>query len=536
MPEKQIRRSVAGVLAQRAADVPGKLFVSCGGAGRSFAETAEGAERGARALRTLGIQPGDRVAVLSANRIEMIEVFFACARLGAVQVPLNTFLKGEFLRHQLTDCGAATVVVDAPGLDAVAPLLDQLPSVERLVMLDDEPATLLPLPVLRYREVIALGDEAGEPLPDPAPGDLAAIVYTSGTTGPAKGCLISSAYFVHIGEAWCGASELVPDDVVFTAFPLFHLSGQALALMACLTGGITLVIERAFSAAGFMPRARDVGATVTMGVGAMAMAVLATPPSDDDRNNRIRSSMWIPLPPAQQLALEERFGAAVNAEGYGQTECAPVTFNRLSGKRRRDTAGLAAPWLDVRIVDDDDVEVARGEVGEIVVRPLEPDCMFSGYWGRPTETLDTFRNLWHHTGDFGSMDDDGFVSFVDRKKDALRRRGENVSSMELEAAIVRHPKVAEVAVHAVPSAATEDDIKACVVLAPEAEATPEELFEFFEANLPYFAVPRYVEVIPALPKNAVGRVLKHELRAAGVTEGTWDLDALGLVVSRETRR
>jgi crotonobetaine/carnitine-CoA ligase len=190
----------------------------------------------------------------------------------------------------------------------------------------------------------------------------------------------------------------------------------------------------------------------------------------------------------------------------------------------------------VRIVDDDDVEVARGDVGEIVVRPLEPDCMFSGYWGRPTETLDTFRNLWHHTGDFGRMDDDGFVSFVDRKKDALRRRGENVSSMELEAAIVRHPKVAEVAVHAVPSAATEDDIKACVVLAPEAETTPQELFGFFEANLPYFAVPRYVEVIPALPKNAVGRVLKHELRAAGVTEGTWDLEALGLVVSREARR
>ena len=190
----------------------------------------------------------------------------------------------------------------------------------------------------------------------------------------------------------------------------------------------------------------------------------------------------------------------------------------------------------MRIVDDDDLEVPRGETGEIVLRPLEPDSMFAGYWGRPEETLHTFLNLWHHTGDYGRMDDDGFVSFVDRKKDALRRRGENVSSMELEQAIARHPKVAEVAVHAVPAAATEDDIKACVVLVPGETATPEELFAHFEAHLPYFAVPRYVELVPALPKNAVGRVLKHELRAAGVTPATWDLEALGLTVGRDARR
>src|SRR5439155_976329 len=282
--------------------------------------------------------------------------------------------------------------------------------------------------------------------------------------------------------------------------------------------------------------AREEGATVTMGVGAMAQAVLATPPAPEDRDHRIRYSMWIALPPALQLRLEERFGAPVNAEGYGQTECAPVTFNRLSGRRRRETAGLAAPWLDVRIVDDDDVEVPRGETGEIVLRPLEPDSMFAGYWGRPDESLLAFRNLWHHTGDYGRMDEDGFVSFVDRKKDALRRRGENVSSMELEQAIVRHAKVAEVAVHAVPSPATEDDIKACIVVASGETVTPEELFAHFQADLPYFAVPRYVELLPALPKNAVGRVLKHQLRSAGVTPGTWDLESLGLTVSREDRR
>jgi len=418
-------------------------------------------------------------------------------------------------------------------------LLDRLPSVRRIVTLDEADGAAgidgVSVPDVPYADLAGRPGD-GPALTVPGAGDLASIIYTSGTTGLPKGCLISQGYFVHIGDAWRGVCELEPDDVVFTAFPLFHLSGQALALMACLTGGLTLVIEPVFSASSFMPRAREVGATVTMGVGAMAVAVLATPPDRADRDHHLRYSMWIPLPPAVQLRMEERFGAPVNAEGYGQTECAPVTFSRLSGTRRRETAGLPAPWLDVRIVDDDDVELPRGEIGEIVVRPLEPDSMFSGYWGRAEETLETFRNLWHHTGDYGRMDDEGFVSFVDRKKDALRRRGENVSSMELEQAIARHPKVGEAAVHAVPSAATEDDIKACLVLAPGEEATPDELFGWFEAHLPYFAVPRYVELLPALPKNAIGRVLKHELRAAGVTPGTWDLEALGLTVSREARR
>jgi crotonobetaine/carnitine-CoA ligase len=532
MHDKQVRRSVPDVLAERAADRPGKLLVSCGGADRTYGEMAAIAERGAAALAAVGIAPGDRVALLTANRIEMVELFFACSRLGAVQVPINTFLKGEFLRYQLADCGAETVVVDAPGLAALRPLLDRLPAVRRIVTLDGDAAA--GVDVLRYGE-LDLG-AGGSDRPVPRPDDLASIIYTSGTTGLPKGCLITQGYLVHIGDTWRGACDLTPEDVVFTPFPFFHLSGQALALMACLTGGLSLFLESAFSAVAFMPRAREVGATVTMGVGAMALAVLATPPDADDHDHRIRYSMWIPLPPARQLELEERFGAPVNAEGFGQTECAPVTFNRLTGKRRRETAGLPAPWLDVRIVDDDDVEVAPGEIGEIVVRPREPDSLFSGYWGRPEETLQTFRNLWHHTGDYGRMDGEGFVSFVDRKKDALRRRGENVSSMELEQAILRHPKVAEVAVHAVPSEATEDDIKACVVLAAGVETTAEELFAHFEKELPYFAVPRYVELLPALPKNAIGRVLKHELRSAGVTPQTWDLEALGLTVARDARR
>jgi crotonobetaine/carnitine-CoA ligase len=407
----------------------------------------------------------------------------------------------------------------------------------------DGPAPRVPAAV----EVVTFADLEGRaPCPRgwgdlelsrPTPGDLAAIVYTSGTTGPSKGCRINQGYYVHIGAVWQAALEMAPDDVYLTAFPLFHLSGQALALMATLHRGATLVLEPVFSASTFMERAGAVGATVVMGVGAMAQAILATPPSASDRAHSVRLCSWIPLPEARQLEFEARFGTAVSAEGYGQTECAPVTFSPASGERRRATAGRPAPWLDVRIVDDDDIEVPAGDVGEIVVRPLEPDSLFSGYWGRDGETIQTFRNLWHHTGDYGRMDGEGFVTFVDRKKDALRRRGENVSSMELEAAILRHPRITEVAVHAVESAATEDDIKACIVPGTvEPELTADELFGFFAEHLPYFAVPRFVELVPDLPKNALGRVLKHELRARGVTPATWDFEKLGLSVERDRRR
>jgi carnitine-CoA ligase len=537
------RMTVADLLDQRAGEHPDKTLVACGQERRTYREAAGVAATLAAALDDAGVAGGDRVAFLVPNRMERIDLFFGCARLGAVQVPLNTFLKGEFLRHQLADSGATTAVVDGPGLAAVAPLVSAMPALQRLIVLYDDagdgpvPEVPATLEVIRFADLDRRAP-AGADLPRPAPSDLAAIVYTSGTTGPSKGCLINQGYYVHIGAVWQAALELRPDDVYFTAFPLFHLSGQALALMATLHRGATLVLEPAFSASTFMVRAGAVGADVVMGVGAMAQAILATPRAESDRAHSVRLCSWIPLPEAKQLEFEERFSTAVSAEGYGQTECAPVTFSPASGARRRTTAGRPAPWLDVRIVDEDDVAVPAGEVGEIVVRPLEPDSLFQGYWGRAADTVLTFRNLWHHTGDYGRMDAEGFLAFVDRKKDALRRRGENVSSMELEAAILRHPRITEVAVHAVESAATEDDIKACCVVsdAGSPELNPDELFGFFAEHLPYFAVPRYVEFVEELPKNALGRVLKHELRARGVTPATWDFEKLGLAVERDRRR
>jgi crotonobetaine/carnitine-CoA ligase len=243
-----------------------------------------------------------------------------------------------------------------------------------------------------------------------------------------------------------------------------------------------------------------------------------------------------PLTPADQERFKERFGIEPWTEVYGQTECVPLCVSPRTGPRDRAGCGVGAPDLEVALLDEQMQPVRDGEVGEICIRPREPQAMFDGYWNQPQATLDAFRGLWYHTGDAGRKLPSGEYTFVDRKKDALRRRGENVSSIELEVAIRNHPKVADVAIHAVPSPVSEDDIKACVVLVPGEATEPEELFVFFRDNLPYYALPRYVEILDDLPRNAVNRVMKHVLKERPMTDGVWDFEALGLTVSREQRR
>jgi len=242
------------------------------------------------------------------------------------------------------------------------------------------------------------------------------------------------------------------------------------------------------------------------------------------------------MAPAAQLAFEERFGIPVLTEAFGQTECFPISMAPASAERARHTLGPPTAHYELTLRGDDDNEVPPGTPGEICVRPKTPGVMYSGYWNKPEETLAAWRNLWHHTGDMARLDDAGRLVFVDRKKDALRRRGENVSSLELEAAIMAHPGVAAVAICAVPSPLGEDDIKACIVPAPDGTLEPGELFGFFKETLPYFAIPRYVQIREALPANALGRVMKHVMRSEGIPEGTWDFDALGFQVTRDERR
>lgn len=520
------------LLREHAEKRPDARFLTCGDDVYTYGQLDRLTDRLAAGLQRLGVARGDRVAVLSPNRTEVLELFFALPRTGAVQVPLNAYLKGEFLRHQLADSRADVVVADRAGLAAVLAIARELPSLRAVVSLDDVDDRDSPLPITPYGRLAV--DAAPQPV-ELADTDLMSIVYTSGTTGFAKGCMLSHGYYTRVGRVMAEAVAMTDDDVLLTALPLFHGAARMMVLTAGLVHALPVVIESAFRASTFLTRAAEVGATVAFGVGAMGTALLAQPPGPADRAHDLRAFVLIPFPPERQPEFTARFGAEAWAELYGQTECVPITWNPIDGDRQPASCGRAGSDLTVAILDEDDRPVPSGQAGEICLRPHEPLSMFSGYWNNAEATVGATSTLWYHTGDYGRRDDDGYIYFVDRKKDAVRRRGENVSTLEVETAILTHPAVAEAAVHAVP-AEIEDDIKACIVGADAGRPTPTELFQYFREHLPYYAIPRYVEFVDELPKNAVGRVMKFQLRARPLSGDVWDFEKLGLTVDRSQRR
>ncbi|MCU1484678.1 MAG: hypothetical protein JWN67_1424 [Actinomycetia bacterium] len=525
------------LLDQRAEATPDAPLVRCGDDGwLTCAEVRDRSIALADGFRQHGVTPGAHVALVLPNCEEFLLSVFALARAGAVQVPINTSLKGDFLKYQLAHSQSTALITDTLGMGQIAGLVDDLPLLTTVFHVGTEaPPELAKQQVLRFADLEPAGRADAEfDVLDPTATH--AIMYTSGTTGYPKGCIIPHRYATSIGRKVGAVGYVQPGDVAYTTMPLFHIGGQFVSLGQVLAVGASIVIDPVFSASRILDRARELGVTNILGLGPMAMAMLAQPPRDDDRDHQVRCGMFIPLKPEKLTEFEERFGMVALTEFYAQTEWSPVTICPTPGPRLPGSAGVAAPDVEVRIVDDHDDEVPRGEVGEIVARPNKPGIMFEGYFNDPVATLAAFKNFWHHTGDLGRMDEEGRLYYVDRKKDALRRRGELVSSQELEMAILKHPAVAAVAVLGVASPLGEDDIKACIVAEPGAAPTPEVLFEFFRVELPYFAIPRYVELLDELPVNASQRVMKHKLREAAVTDTTWDFEALGLVVARDERR
>jgi crotonobetaine/carnitine-CoA ligase len=531
-------RNVAALLEHRAAAAPDLPFMKCStDEWRSYGEVEASAERLAVALAALGVRRGDRVGMISANRDELIDIVFACAKLGAVEVPFNTFLKGDFLSYQIADADLSVIVVDEPGLRALGAVAHDV-VVPVVLTLDDVAAELPGSRVVPSSDLARVTAHAIErERVDLDQGDLLAILYTSGTTGDPKGCMLPHGLFLNSPRHHFENGRVVAGDRIFSAFPFFHGSAQLMVMMVALTGGGSFVLKPSFSASTFLCDARADGAQRIFGVAAMAAAILAQPESAEDADPAaIRSAHWIPCSEEDQLRFERRFGIPTWGEAFGQTETTSICHTPLAGPRNRRSCGIPVPAFEVTILDDNGYEVPRGTVGEIAVRPKLPHIMYQGYWRKPEASWKNMEHFWHHTGDYGRLDNEGFLFFVDRKKQAIRRRGENISSIELENAIRKHEAIQDVAVHAVPSEMTEDEVKAVLVVAEGRTIEPAELFDFFRANLPYFAVPRYVEIRAALPVNAVGRVMKHVLKAEGITPGTWDFTAMGLVLDRADRR
>jgi crotonobetaine/carnitine-CoA ligase len=491
----------------------------------------------ANVLLGLGIGPGDRVAVFMGTSPEWVTLWFGLSRIGAIAVPINTAYRGDFLANQLRDSATVMIAVDRSLADRVFSIAGDVPTLRAVLLREDgkagagagagAPPHLTVYPITLLEEGDPARVEGGPDLP---PFPVGAIFSTSGTTGRSKGVLSTQHYLLHAAQSMVELWDLQPGEVIHGPLPLFHLSAVGTVLGPMLAGG-TGILDSTFSVSATWDRVRRYQANGIALAGAMLSMLWNLPPDERDKDVPLRFISAAPVPLESFEAMEARWQCRI-VTCYGMSEAFPLVVSGIAATNRVGASGRPNPNFDVMIVDAEDQQVPVGEVGEIVCRPRRSHVMFEGYDGRDRETVEQFRNLWFHTGDMGRFDADGYLYFADRKKDAMRRRGENISSFEVEQALLRHPDVAEVAAVGVPSDLGEDEVMVYLVATGDQEIDMEEFMDFCCDHLPYFAVPRYVEVTPELPKNAVGRILKHELRARGVPESAWDREAAGYTVRR----
>jgi len=527
------RDTPVAALARAVAAHPHKVLFDFSGETTTYAEFDALTNRMAHALRALGVKTGATVTSLFDNHLDAVVLWIALNKLGAVSVPLNTALKGDFLRHQVVDSGAEIVVCDAVYAPRLFEVADLLGNVQRVLVrgaLDTRPAVGFAIEHLDEHRGFDATPMAE--LPDPAA--LNALIYTSGTTGPSKGCMISGNQMCHVARLLLRAAPFGPDDVLWTPLPLYHMNAIATGVVSTLLVGATISIAPRFSVSGFWPAVEASGATVVSILGALGTLLAQAPDNDAMQRcfGQIHTVKGNPFPEEIKAIWRTRFGARqIGSNAYGLTE-ALITSVPAGEPVPPGSSGRCAPEFDVRIFDDQDNPLPPGQAGEVVCRPLHPDIMFKGYWRRAEDTQKVMGNMWFHTGDIGKFDEAGFFYFVDRKKDYLRRRGENISSFEMESAILLHPEVEQVAVHAVRSSLGEDDLKVTALLVAHAQLTEEALCRWLVDRVPYYAVPRYIEFRAELPVNPQGRVLKYQLRDEGVTPATWDIETSTIKVQR----
>jgi crotonobetaine/carnitine-CoA ligase len=513
------------VLLEQAALRPDAVWVETTGGDRlSFGEAAHEMERAAGHFAGLGVQPGQAVALMMPGGLDFVRAWLGLTRLGAVAVLLNTELGGAFLTHQLSNCGAALAVVDAALLPVVRESSAAVPGLQRVVVSGGLPDDG---DLLRWDDWRLAAPLEG---PLPRPKDIACVMYTSGTSGPAKGVLMPHAHCYLYGRGAIESIGLGPDDRYYIVLPLFHANGLLMQLAATLIAGCAAVVRPRFSAGAWLDDVRRHRITATNCLGAVAAFIAARPPTPHDRDHALRVLMSAPNPPELEVVFRERFGVPEVTSGYGMTEVNIPVWGRLGQRALPGAAGWVYDrCFEVVVADPEtDLPVPAGQLGEVLVRPKLPFGFMAGYHAMPDRTVEAWRNLWFHTGDAGTLSDDGQLTFVDRIKDCIRRRGENVSATEVESAVGTLAGVAEVAAYAVPSdlAGGEDEVMLALVPVAGTALDPVAVAAHADRVLPRYARPRYVSVVDALPKTATGKVQRAVLRKRG-TAGAWDRDRRG---------
>ena len=513
------------VLDKFAAATPDKVYgVFEGGVSWTYAELQREVRGAALALRALGVAQGDHVLVWLPSGRDGLKVWFAVNYLGAVCVPINTAYRGRVLEHVVANSDAQVAVVHA---DLVGRLTDiDTARLKRLVVLGGDAA---PVPGLELHSATALGQASDDPVAIERPiepWDTQAILYTSGTTGPSKGVLSSYLHLHTMGDGFPLVDET---DRFLVNLPLFHAGGTGpVYWMLCRGGSIALV--GSFSTDRFWQTVKETGTTTLILLGVMAGFLMKRPDDGADKGHKLRSVMALPLD-EDAMAFGRRYSLPwMTVFNMTEVSCPLVSGLNptVAGSAGRPRAGVEA-----RVVDEHDIEVPVGQIGELIVRTDRPWGLNHGYYKNAEATARAWRNGWFHTGDGFRVDASGEFFFVDRIKDAIRRRGENISSFEVEAEICAHPAVREAAAVAVPSEVAEDEVLVAVSLGEGATLDPEELIAFLKPRMAHFMIPRYVRVLPDLPKTPTQKVQKHLLRSAGVTSDTWDRELAGVVIKRE---
>lgn len=505
--------TVAAVLERRAEQHPDRVMLSVAGTDITFEQLRQRSSAAANLLLDHGIGPGDCVALFTATCPEWIYFWLGAARIGAVSAAVNAANKGDFLLHALQLSQAKLVITDVERRSRV----DEMTDIRTIVIQDDSVAEAL------GQDVSAAAVGTPETL---------ALFFTSGTTGPSKAVATSWRYLFTVAATAVAAWEFAAGEVLWTAMPLFHLSAAPSVLAPLLVGGTT-VLAGAFHPEAVWDDVRAHGAIGFVGAGAMVSMLQNLPPDARDAQLPLRFISAAPIDAKSYRSIEKRYGCAV-VTMYGMTEAFPLAVNGVAYDGVPGTSGQINPNFEVRITDGAGAELPAGSVGEITCRARYPDVMSQGYV-RAGESPGLQVNPhpdWFRTGDLGSLDTDGNLTYVDRVKDSLRRRGENVSSVEVEAVVTSHPAVAEAAAVAVPSELGEDDILLVVTLRPGAAIDCAELLDYCAVRMPYFCVPRYVDTVDELPRNVIGRIRKDLLRARGLSAGAWDRERHGYVLSR----
>jgi carnitine-CoA ligase len=513
-------RTIGRMLAAKAATVGERPFLLFKGQRFTYADAHAITNGYAEGFRRAGIRRGEHVALMLDNRPELLWAMWGLGKLGAVAVPLNTAAKGDLLEYLLDQSDSVLVCAEDAYVERVRGVAG--PAVR---------GVLGPAAIAGFADLAAA--DPPEML-EVKHSDPHLIMYTSGTTGPSKGVISPHSQGHAVGRQMASRSGYRPDDVLYTCLPVFHANALWYTIYAALWADACVALSRGFSARRFWDEVRASGATVFNALGAMANIIWQLPESPRDRDHRVRIAMMVPTSRDLAERFDRRYGIRTTSVFAMTENCAVTVFGPDDPVAKADSAGRVRDDVEVQIVDDDRGPLPVGELGEICIRPRERGSIMLGYYEMPAATVAATTDLWFHTGDRGRLDADGYLYFADRKKEAIRRRGENISAYEVETVLCRHPAVAEAAAVPVPSELGEDDVMAYVVAAPDAAIDHPELIRFCAEHMAYYMVPRYLEVIDALPKTPSEKIEKYKLAVSARERlgELWDREKEGVEVRR----